>query len=121
MDSDRRNFPRFNLLVDVGVAKRSDSHSEKTLLSKNISQGGVCVIAYEEYKFGDLLDLKINLPGIAEVIQAIGKVVWVKEFSVGDGKNSRRFDVGLEFVGVNDVIFDKINKYLFTRQDKTAP
>jgi len=118
MDSERRQFPRFNLLVDVGVAKRTDTEHEKVLLSKNISQGGVCVIAYEEYKLGDLLDIKVNLPGIAEAIQAIGKVAWVKEFSVGDGKNSKRYDVGLEFIGINDAVFEKINKYLFTRQEK---
>ena len=118
MDSERRQFPRFNLLVDVGVAKRLDSQSEKLLLSKNISQGGVCVIAYEEYKIGDLVDVKINLPGISDAVKAIGKVVWIKEFSVGDGKNSKRFDVGLEFIGVNDVVFEKISKYLFTRQEK---
>ena len=120
MDTERRNFSRFNLLVDVGVTRRADSQSEKTLLTKNISQGGVCIIAYEQYKLGDLLDLKITLPDANEILKIIGKVVWIKEFSVGDAKNSNRYDVGVEFVGINDALFEKINKYLFIRQAKPA-
>jgi len=116
-NEDRRIFPRFNLLVDVSVAKHASSEKEKILPSKNISQGGVCVIAFEQSKMGDLMDLKIRLPGMDEDIKIMGKVVWVKEFSIGTTRKSPRFEVGMEFVGLNDSIFEQISKYLYNNQN----
>jgi hypothetical protein len=113
---ERRQFPRFNLLVDVSVTKRASSQREKLLITKNISQGGICIIAYEELKVGDFLDLKIHPPGSKESIKAIGKVIWCREFCIGDEQKGRRFDVGVEFVGLNDDTFKEINKYLFTHK-----
>jgi Tfp pilus assembly protein PilZ len=113
---ERRSFSRFNLLVDVSVSKRASSQKEKLLMTKNISQGGACIIAYEELKLGDLLDLKIHLPDSKEEIKVIGKVAWCKEFSIGNEQKGKRFDVGVEFVGLNDNTFEKINKYLFSRK-----
>ena len=113
---ERRSFPRFNLLVDVSVGRRVSSQKEKLLMTKNISQGGACIIAYEELKLGDLLDLKIHLPDSGEEIKVIGKVVWCKEFSIGNEQKGKRFDVGVEFVGLNDNTFGKINKYLSGRK-----
>jgi hypothetical protein len=61
---DRRKFPRFNLLVDVSVTKRASSEKEQIFPSKNISQGGVCIVSFEQPKMGALMDLKIRLPGV---------------------------------------------------------
>jgi hypothetical protein len=112
-NDDRRKFPRFNLLVDVSVTKRASSEKEKILPSKNISQGGVCVIAVEQPKMGDLMDLKIRLPGMNDDIKIMGKVVWVREFSIGATQRSQRFEVGMEFIGLSDTTFELINKYLY--------
>jgi hypothetical protein len=114
--NEKRRFPRFNLLVDVAVTKRASSAAEEILSSKNISQGGVCIIYYQQPTMGELVDLKIRLPGIDDEVKAIGKVVWIKEISIGAHQKTKRFEVGLEFVGLNDPTFEMINKYLYNNQ-----
>jgi hypothetical protein len=110
---DRRRFPRFNLLVDVSVSKRAPNEKEVILPTKNISQGGVCIVTFAQPTMGDLMDIKIRLPGIKDEIKSLGKVVWIKEVSLGALQKTKRFEVGLEFVGLNDNTFAQINKYLY--------
>lgn len=113
---EKRRFPRFNLLVDVAVSKRASSGAAEVLSSKNISQGGVCIIYYQQPTMGELVDLKIRLPGINDEIKTMGKVVWIKEISIGAHQKTKRFEVGLEFVGLSDPTFEMINKYLYNNQ-----
>ena len=110
---DRRRFPRFNLLVDVVVNKRASNEKELTLPAKNISQGGVCLITFSQPVMGELMDIKIRLPGIKDEIKSLGKVVWIKEVAFGALQRTKRFEVGLEFIGLNDNTFEQINKYLY--------
>jgi Tfp pilus assembly protein PilZ len=115
MDSneDRRKFPRFNLLVDVAVTKHASSGKEEVFPSKNISQGGVCLITLEQPTMGEVVDLKIRLPGIKDEIKIMGKVVWINGISLSAAQKAKRFEVGMEFVGLSDEIFEKIQKYLY--------
>ncbi len=116
-NEDRRRFPRFNLLVDVAVTKRASALQEEVLSSKNISQGGVCIISFAQPQMGDLMDLKIRLPGIKDEIKTMGKVVWIKEFSIGALQKTKRFEVGLEFIGLSDPTFEMINKFLYNNHN----
>jgi hypothetical protein len=115
-NDERRKFPRFNLLVDVAVTKRASSEAEKILPSKNISQGGVCIISFDQPAMGEFMDLKIRLPGVKDEIKSMGKVVWIKEISIGAHQKTKRFEVGLEFIGLSDPTFEMINKYLYNNQ-----
>jgi len=109
---EKRRFPRFNLLVDVLVSKRAASEREKLLITKNISQGGACIIAYEELKESDILDLKIFLPEDDKAVKVTAKVAWVKEITIGEGGKVKRYDVGVEFIGVDNETMSKLNRYL---------
>ena len=112
-NNDKRQFPRFNLLVDVAVNKRNSSEKENILPSKNISQGGVCIVSFTQPTMGDIMNLKIRLPGFKDEIKTMGKVVWIKEVSFGSLQKTKRFEVWLEFIGLNDSTFEMINKYLY--------
>ncbi len=111
---ERRKFVRLNVLTDVIYTKLSPLEKEKLSLTKNISEGGICLIAYEELKESDALDLKIYLPEDKTPIRAIGRVAWVKEFIIGDISKGRRFDVGIEFIKIVNEDINKIDKYIFT-------
>jgi len=111
---ERRKFPRFNLLVDVLVSKRAASERERLLVTKNISQGGVCIIAYEEFQEQDILDLRIFLPEDNVPLQVTGKVAWIKEFVIGDSPGNRRYDMGVEFMDIDEESIQKINRHLFS-------
>jgi c-di-GMP-binding flagellar brake protein YcgR len=91
---------------------------EKLSLTKNISKGGICLIAYEPLKPSDVLGLKMYLPGDRKEINAVGKVVWSKEFIIGDDSFGKRYDVGVEFIDVKDEDLNKVNKYVFSHISK---
>ena len=109
---ERRRFPRFNLLVDVLVSKRATSEQEKLLITKNISQGGACIIADEEFKESDILDLKIFLPEEKQPLKVPATVVWVREIVIGEEGEKRRYDVGVKFIGLDTETMNKFNRYL---------
>jgi len=111
---ERRKFRRLNTLVDVTYAKHTSSEKEKLSLTKNISQGGICLILYDEIKSSDLLDIKIYLPDDKNPIIALGKVAWVKEFIVGSETRGKRYDAGIEFIKINEKDREKIDSYVFT-------
>ncbi|MCX7927506.1 MAG: PilZ domain-containing protein [Candidatus Omnitrophica bacterium] len=115
-EQERRRFARFNILVEAKVSKRQEGAPEKILNTKNISQGGVCIISTEPYSLGELLNLKLHLPDVDEEITAIGKVVWIKPLESISGSEIKRYELGLEFIGINDETFQRIQKYLFYKQ-----
>jgi len=111
---ERRKFPRFNLLVDVLVSKRAASERERLLVTKNISQSGVCIIAYEEFQEQDILELKIFLPEDKVPLIVMGRVAWTKEFVIGESPGNRRYDMGVEFIDIDEESIQKINRHLFS-------
>jgi len=110
---ERRKYVRLNTLVDVAYQKHQPEVEKELSLSKNISKGGICLIAYEKLKKFDLLDLKLYLPGARAPINAVGKVVWTEEFIIGDISTGRRFDVGIEFMKISPEDKKKIDQYVF--------
>ena len=110
---EKRKFVRLSALVDVIYNKRAATASEMSL-TRNISQGGICLIAYDELNEQDVLDLKLYLPEDNTPIQAIGKVVWVKEFIIGSIEEGKRYDVGIEFMDIREEDVNRVNKYVFS-------
>jgi len=111
--SEKRKFVRLNFLVDVVYQKRPSAQKERITLSRNISGGGICLIAYEELVKSQLLDLEIYLPDNDEPVKAVGKVAWVNEFVIGDASKGKRFDAGIEFVKIKKEDLEKVNKCVF--------
>ncbi|MGE5309311.1 MAG: PilZ domain-containing protein [Deltaproteobacteria bacterium] len=114
--SERRQFPRFNLQVDVAVTRLDDlGANDPALKTRNVSRGGVCLISYEPLEASEIIHLEINLPAETESLKVNGRVAWVKEFSIGDDpKVGKRYDVGVEFIDVDEETLDILTNYLFT-------
>lgn len=109
---EKRRFARLNLLADTFYKKKTVPQKKKLSLFKNISIGGICLIAYEELQAGDLLDLEIYLPGYNIPINIVGRVVWVKEFVIGGPPAEKRFDAGVEFIEAKEEDVKEIGKYI---------
>jgi len=114
-NQERRKFVRLNTLVDVVYNKVSPSQKVEVSLTKNISKGGICLIAYDELKVSDNLDLNIYLPEDKTPLHVIGRVAWVKDFVICNIPNGKRFDVGIEFITITEEDEKKIDKYVFSR------
>jgi len=112
---DRRKFVRLNASVDVQYAVlENQSLRKKKVLSKNISAGGICIIAYEEIPLGTELALTIYFPNESSPILCKGKVVWSRPFQVGE-EQKPQFDVGvgIEFFDINEKDKSKIDQSVF--------
>jgi len=111
---EKRKFARLNILIDVSYKKHDVAQQpEKLTLTRNISKGGICFVGYEELKELDVIDLEIFLPEEKTPIIATGKVVWVKEFTIGEPSLGKRFDVGAEFIDISQKDLEKVDKYMF--------
>ncbi len=113
---EKRKFIRLD--VNVGVKWKKIKEASLTAdIAKNISEGGICLIANEKVAIGDLLDLEIELP-TGKKITSKGKVAWVNEFEIIIGKmQMKRYDVGAEFLGISDEDREEIEKFIFTFLD----
>jgi hypothetical protein len=109
---ERRKFSRLNILVDVSYSKKNSVSSGNLTLTKNISKGGICFVGYEKLNEADIIDLKIFLPGEKLPITATAKVSWVKEFVIGDPSRGVRYDVGAEFISIQEGTIKKFDDYM---------
>lgn len=124
-DSEQRKFARISREIPVEVNLLTYPLSEdsgKKCLSKNISAGGICFTVSNSYQQGNLLSLKIRIPGwegykrpfsrlvnIAseEPLTAIGEVVWCQKLS-----DASEYDVGLKFVNIYEDDYNALMKYV---------
>jgi len=111
---ERRKFVRLDRLVDIVYRKHQTLEKEKLTLSRNISIGGICLVVYEKLKESQLLELDLCIPEEKIPIKALGKVVWVHEYIIGNVSKDRRYDVGIEFIEISDEDVNKVNKYVFS-------
>ncbi len=75
MSQARRRFGRFERELVVEVGFEGQSHIARTV---DIGLGGVSVLTSAEPQFGDVLELRISVPQPAQIVEAEGKVMWVK-------------------------------------------
>jgi Tfp pilus assembly protein PilZ len=99
--------------VNIQYTPLQDSIEEmSSTYSKNISTGGICIFGLEKFNVGALLNLKFSLPQQEDIISAIGKIVWVEQFSVGEGASSRAYEAGVEFTHIDENDKQKIDQYI---------
>ncbi|MFH0790852.1 MAG: PilZ domain-containing protein [Candidatus Omnitrophota bacterium] len=110
---ERRNFPRLNFRVDfkyniLNKTRFKDEPAE----TKNLSEGGICIILLKKVDIGDKLNLKFYLPETNTAIKTTGRVVWTQEFTIGTIDTSTAYDVGIEFTDISQEDRHKINQYI---------
>ncbi len=113
---ERRAFPRLYYNVEVEYNVLSDQPSGPTEgFSRNVSEGGICILTLDKFTVGDHIDLSFSLPGAEKPIKATGKVAWVEEFSVGDTSSSKAYDAGIHFININDADKQRIHQHVISR------
>ena len=78
--TEKRKFLRLHASIEVTYKKIKQHKRQKTIETRaeNISGGGVCFVAKDDLRSGDLLDLEISIPGLADKIHAVSEVLWFK-------------------------------------------
>jgi hypothetical protein len=85
MQDNRRKHPRVDLDVQVNCDQFYVAQS------KDVSEGGMCIVFGEEMDTGRMLDLRFSLPGSDRLIHVFGKVQWARRTDEG------RFATGVSF------------------------
>jgi hypothetical protein len=89
--SDRRLFPRRDLLVSV--RRPGDDAADKWMTTRDISAGGMRLLSETALGKGDYLELEILLPD-GSWMPVTTKVAWSVKLDVG---STAEFEVGLRF------------------------
>lgn len=117
---ERRKFPRIRteLFVRYKTLRLPDEHSEAQ--TKDISEGGVCLIAREQIQAGTVLAMEINFPHLSKPIPASGRVIWSRESNLGPSPAGHpQFDNGIEFEQISEPDRQQIAEFVSSEQDKT--
>ena len=111
---ERREYLRLKATVEVKYTVIGKP-GEIKVFSKNISAGGLCIIAEQQLVFDTPLQLEIKIPDLKDVISALGRVIWQKRFEATDEQPKVHFRTGIEFTGISDFDRFNINRYVLER------
>ena len=99
--AERRRFNRTDLLVQVEYSTIDEIFSEFT---RDINEGGLFIETEKPRPTGTEVALRFNLPGSAEPLQTVGRVVWVRSAS-----SQIPAGMGIEFDDLSKEDRDRIN------------
>jgi len=113
---ERRKFSRLD--ISVGVAwRRLGSEVAQTVddidATRNIAEGGVCLVANERFEIGDRLELVLTLPS-QKVICTLGEVIWVQEAAANRDDGIQRFDIGVAFSDLPGSEWQEMKQFLYS-------
>jgi len=114
---EKRIFPRvsFNVEVRYKIISSPERISDSMIRSKDISEGGIRIIALERLNPHTMLDLNFFPPGSKESISATARVAWTEEFIVGTLSSSKAYETGIEFVSISKEDREKIKQLVASR------
>jgi hypothetical protein len=113
---ERRKFPRLDISVGVGwrrVGAEMTQAIDDIDATRNLAEGGVCVVADERFEVGDRLELTLTLPS-RKSIRTLGQVVWVKDALMSSDKGRAHFDIGVAFTGLPEGEWQELRHFLYS-------
>ena len=108
---ERRRYPRIHATF-VEYSPIREIIPQKKSFTENVSPGGICFLVDEEIGVNTLLSLKIYLPDNRDAIEAKARVVWTKVSSFLSVEKRKHYDLGLEFVEIDENDRQRIWQYI---------
>lgn len=93
---DKRKFPRMSLNCEIQL-KTLDKKETVNAVTENVGAGGVCVMVERALDRFSSCGIRIDLGSGTDIIECVGKVVWIIPTKDAKGKKNR-YDIGIEFV-----------------------
>ena len=111
--AERRQALRINSSFTVRYNVEKNYHIKLNGHMKNISSGGMQLLANEKLVLGARLFLEFDLPELKNVVCAEGKVVWADgDFTERDEIGRRTFQTGIQFVNIKPNSKKKLVAYI---------
>ncbi len=111
---DRRKYLRINACVTYSIVE--DDIKETSSSSKNISAGGIAFFTRDNLDTNIILSIAVRLPDMSN-LNAKVRVVWREPVKVS-WDSDICYEVGVEFIRIDETDRQKISKYVFLRLDK---
>ena len=108
---ERRKYPRLNFHIPIRYRKIGANAQEfKGSLIKDISEGGAKMTVYEFLPLNLRLAMEIPLVSGTRPVQGTCRVAWVNKTAFNE-----QYDVGLEFINLDQKDTGQIAKFIFNR------
>jgi c-di-GMP-binding flagellar brake protein YcgR len=106
---NKRKFPRLNIHCEINILSEEEKAPIRTS-TENLGVGGVCVILDKPLERFSKCRVKLDLQHKEFLCDA--KVVWIVPTRSEAKSTKRRFDTGLEFVGLEPEQLSAIRGYI---------
>lgn len=105
---EKRKHTRLKFNVPVRYRKiKADSQELKGTLIRDISRGGLKMLAYEFLPLNLRLAMEIPLVSGLKAVEGTARVAWVKKTGI-----TPQYEVGVEFVNLNQGDAEQIAKFV---------
>jgi len=85
--------------------------------TKNISGNGMSLILLDPVAEGQILNISLSIPGFPlGVFNSYGEVIWTKK---SDKNGNRFFEIGVQFININENQRESLIAYAFSEQRKS--
>ena len=101
-DSENRRHPRYSVDVVVNFADKAIAHT------KDMSEGGICLICDKSFTEGEIIQLSFNIPGDETSIAAFCKIMWSRKAT------EHLSETGLVFWDITEEGSSRIAEFLKT-------
>lgn len=106
---NKRKFPRVNINCEVTIKPDSESAPLKAV-TENLGLGGICVLLDHSVERFSKCRVKLDLDEKFPKIECEGKAIW--SVPTQDVKSKKRFDIGIEFMGLEPEQQERIRVFL---------
>ena len=106
---ETRKFVRIEWPVVIKYKTIEEPCTQDHIVSKDISEGGARFIVYERLMKGTKLNVQLEVPFDSMPLFATGEVMWIKKIG---GENSKMFEVGVTFKGINQNDQKRLKMYI---------
>mgnify|MGYP001615932299 CR=1 FL=1 len=106
---ETRKFVRIEWPVVVKYKTLEEQYTKDQIVGKNISERGVCFVAYERLTRGIKLDIQLEVPFDSMPIFAKAQVSWSKKIG---GEHDKMFEVGVMFYAINTEDQKRLKMYI---------
>ena len=98
---ERRQFVRLDTRLETSYTVLPTG-TAKTLITKDIGGGGVCLFADKPLSAGTRLQVSMKLPGRDAPVNFTGEVVWSEEYEmIGKTQRQKAVEAGIRFVEIS--------------------
>lgn len=98
---ERRQYPRFDCRYQVSFKPKDLAQTYDCSQTRNISKGGLLLVASEELKQGTKLEMIVRIPFEPPSVMFTGEVKWLRKMP-----NALVYEIGVQFLEQNP-LFDQ--------------